>query len=183
MELIFYSRCCIMGSGVDILARKIRSVMTVVESWIAHYKLDPMVWLSNFHCLDEVFLVRETFFILKCACLGASLNALFLLEIAFFSNLQYAKLQKFLPIRVNHSGPVINCHIIFQVESRFESSCGHLNFRFCACFEQGVPWHSGNYRVWIHSEMRTWHDGNMRPNAPYRLVLTTEQGHMASWSK
>ena len=32
----------------------------------------------------------------------------------------------------------------------FESSYSHLNFRFHACFEQGVPWHSGNYRVWIH---------------------------------
>ena len=40
----------------------------------------------------------------------------------------------------------------------FESSCSHLNFRFRACFKQGVPWHSGNYRVWIHSEMRAWHD-------------------------
>ena len=44
--------------------------------------------------------------------------------------------------------------------SGFESSCSHLNFRFGAYFEQGVPWHSGNYRVWIHSEMRTWHDKN-----------------------
>ena len=26
---------------------------------------------------------------------------------------------------------------------RFESSCSHLTFRFRACFEQGVPWHSG----------------------------------------
>ena len=25
-------------------------------------------------------------------------------------------------------------------------------------FKQGVPWYSGNYRVWIHSEKRTWHD-------------------------
>ena len=41
--------------------------------------------------------------------------------------------------------------------SGFESSCSHLNFRFCACFEEWVPWHSSNYRVWIHSEMRvTW---------------------------
>ena len=40
---------------------------------------------------------------------------------------------------------------------RFESSCSHLNFRFCTCFEQGVPWHSGNYRVWTHSETHTWH--------------------------
>ena len=30
-----------------------------------------------------------------------------------------------------------------------ESSCSHLNFRFRPCFEQGVPWHSGNYRVWF----------------------------------
>ena len=38
----------------------------------------------------------------------------------------------------------------------------HLNSWHCACFEQGVPWDSGKYRVWIHSEMRTWHDGNIK---------------------
>ena len=37
----------------------------------------------------------------------------------------------------------------------FESSCSHSNFRFWACFEQGVLWHSGNYGVWIHSETLT----------------------------
>ena len=31
-----------------------------------------------------------------------------------------------------------------------------------SCFEQGVLWHSGNYRVWIHSETRTWHDDNIQ---------------------
>ena len=46
--------------------------------------------------------------------------------------------------------------------SGFEFSCSHLNFGFRACFEQGVLWHSGNYRVWIHSEKRTWHDRNMQ---------------------
>ena len=46
--------------------------------------------------------------------------------------------------------------------SGFESGCSHLNFRFRACFKQGVPWHSGNYRVWIHSETRTWHDKNIQ---------------------
>ena len=30
----------------------------------------------------------------------------------------------------------------------FMSSCSHLNLRFA----QGVPWHSGNYKVWIHSK-------------------------------
>ena len=45
--------------------------------------------------------------------------------------------------------------------SGFESSCSHLNFWFTACFEQRVPWHSGNYRVRIHSETRTWHDKNI----------------------
>ena len=37
------------------------------------------------------------------------------------------------------------------IDSGFKSSCSHLNFRFCTCFEQGVPWHSGNNRVWIYS--------------------------------
>ena len=38
----------------------------------------------------------------------------------------------------------------------------HVNSRYRACFEEGVPWHSGNYRVYIHSEMRTWHDNNIQ---------------------
>ena len=46
--------------------------------------------------------------------------------------------------------------------SGFESSCSRLNFWFRACFEQGVPWDSGNCRVWIHSELRTWHDKNVQ---------------------
>ena len=44
----------------------------------------------------------------------------------------------------------------------FESRCSHLNFRFRACFEKGVLSHSGNYRMWIHSEMRTWLDKNIQ---------------------
>ena len=42
------------------------------------------------------------------------------------------------------------------------SHCSHLNFRYHACFGQGVPWHSGKYKVWIHSKTRTWHDKNMQ---------------------
>ena len=42
----------------------------------------------------------------------------------------------------------------------FQSCCSHLNFRYRPCFEQGVPWNSSNYRVWIYSETRTWHDNN-----------------------
>ena len=53
---------------------------------------------------------------------------------------------------------------------RFESCCSHLNFRYCTCFEQGVPWHSGKYGVWIHSEMRTWHDKNIQ--ATLRLIFS-----------
>ena len=44
----------------------------------------------------------------------------------------------------------------------FEFRCSHWNFRFRACFEQGVPYNSGNYRVRIHSETRTWHDKNIQ---------------------
>ena len=46
--------------------------------------------------------------------------------------------------------------------SGFESSWSHLTFKFRACFEQGGPWHSGNYRVWIHAETRTWYDKNIQ---------------------
>ena len=57
-------------------------------------------------------------------------------------------------------------------------NCSHWNFRFRACVEQGVPWHSGNYRVWIHSEMRKWHDKNIQSNALYRKVFTTQLNNL-----
>ena len=53
-------------------------------------------------------------------------------------------------------------HLARLASSEFESSCSYLNFRFRACFEQGVPWHSGKHRVWFHSETRTWHDKNIQ---------------------
>ena len=58
----------------------------------------------------------------------------------------------------------LNCWVfVYQLSDRgFESRCSYLNFRFRACFEQGVPWHSGNYKVWIHSETRRWHDKNIQ---------------------
>ena len=45
---------------------------------------------------------------------------------------------------------------------RIQSSCSHLNFIFRVWFEQGIPWHLGNYRVWIHFETHTWHDKNIQ---------------------
>ena len=68
-------------------------------------------------------------------------------------------------------------------DCRFESRCSHLNFRYGACFKQGVLWHLGNYKVRIHSETRTWHDKNIQSNAPYRYVLTTQLNHLASLAK
>ena len=54
----------------------------------------------------------------------------------------------------------------------FGSSWSHLNSRFRVCFEQGVPWHSGNYRVWIRSETRTWHDRNIQSVTLYAQQKT-----------
>ena len=48
-----------------------------------------------------------------------------------------------------------------------ESRYSHLIFKYGACFKQGVLWHWGKYKVWIHCEMRTWHDNNKQSNAPY----------------
>ena len=51
----------------------------------------------------------------------------------------------------------------------------HLNFRYRVCFEQGVPWHWGKYRVWIHSEKLTWHDKNIQPLYHYNIFTTAKE--------
>ena len=61
-----------------------------------------------------------------------------------------------------------NLRILISSGCGFESRCSHLNFRYRACFEQGVTWHSGKYRVWIYSEKRTWYDKSIQSNALYR---------------
>ena len=54
---------------------------------------------------------------------------------------------------------------IYQLSgSGLKSSCSHLTFRLCTCFKQGVPWHSSNYRRWIHSDTHTWHDKKIQSN-------------------
>ena len=61
---------------------------------------------------------------------------------------------------------------VYEVSgSGFKSRCSHLNFKFRACFEQGVPWYSGNFRVWIHSETRTWHDNTIQSIELLLMVL------------
>ena len=51
----------------------------------------------------------------------------------------------------------LNCRVVIYELSGCElkSRCSHLNSRFFGCFEEEVLFHSGNYRVWIHSETRT----------------------------
>ena len=46
----------------------------------------------------------------------------------------------------------------------FEPRCSHLNFRYRACYERRVPWHSGSSSVWVHWKTRTWHDTNIQTN-------------------
>ena len=38
----------------------------------------------------------------------------------------------------------------------------HLYLRYLSCFQQGVPWHSGNNRVWIYSKTSRWPDKNIQ---------------------
>ena len=54
----------------------------------------------------------------------------------------------------------------------FESCCSHLNFRYYACFKRGVPWDSGNYRVWIQCETCTWRDKNIKSQSKSFIWLT-----------
>ena len=61
--------------------------------------------------------------------------------------------------------------------SGFKSSYCHLIFRFCAYFKGGVPWHSCNYRVCIHSETRTW------DRSIICIRVRTQINHLASLTK
>ena len=62
-----------------------------------------------------------------------------------------------------------------------DSRCSHLKFRFRACFEQGVPWHSGNYGVWIHSETRAWHDKNIQSSHIVFLIKKRRSADAQYW--
>ena len=42
------------------------------------------------------------------------------------------------------------------------TSSYHVNFRYCAFFEQGFLWLSGKYRVKIHSETCMWRHNNIQ---------------------
>ena len=81
------------------------------------------------------------------------------------------------------SGNVAQIILYYHVTKQFKSHWSHLNFRFRTCFEQSVPWHSGNYTMCIHFEMHTWHDKNIQSNAPYRQVLTTQLNQLTSLAK
>ena len=49
------------------------------------------------------------------------------------------------------------------------NSCSHLNFKYCTCFKQEVPWLWGNC-WWISSKTCTWHGKNIQWNGPYSLA-------------
>ena len=57
----------------------------------------------------------------------------------------------------------LSCHICV---SEWIHALQVVRTQLHGCFEQWVPWYSGNYRIWIHSEIRTWHDKNIQLNAP-----------------
>ena len=49
-----------------------------------------------------------------------------------------------------------------------------LKLQICACFEQGVSWHSGNSRVLIHFETCAWHDNSIQFNCLFNFPLWRE---------
>ena len=70
---------------------------------------------------------------------------------------KYSK-QRSIILRIRLSGWVFDYELS---GCGFWCSCSHLSFRFGACLDQGVLWHSGSYRLLIHSEKSTWHDKNI----------------------
>ena len=62
--------------------------------------------------------------------------------------------------------------------------CSHLILRYRYCFEQGVPWNLGNYRVYIHSAMCMWHDKNTQAYYSVYTIYCFPLGetNLISWS-
>ena len=53
-----------------------------------------------------------------------------------------------------------------------------LNFRYHACFEEGVSWNSGNYIMYIQSEMCTWDDNKIQGlHVPGTIKIITTMIH------
>ena len=65
-----------------------------------------------------------------------------------------------------HTRSIVKLHSIVGWNLATIHSCCYFNFSYRACFEQGNPWHSGNYRMWLHSETGMWHDNNLQSNSP-----------------
>ena len=65
---------------------------------------------------------------------------------------------EYLPVRC------IWLYILIKSRTRFRVH-PHFIVAWRNSFEQEVLWHSGNYRVLIHSETRKWHDKNIQLHA------------------
>ena len=116
--------------------------------------------LRCFECVEVMFLSKSISrsFTKIMLCLRDMANLADIFERWYLSNCNWTQTQNHLVRKwtLNH------WVLIYELNGfGFESICSHLNFRFSACFEQGVPWHLGNYRVWIYYETRTWHGKNI----------------------
>ena len=85
-----------------------------------------------------------------------------------------------------HSSIILPCWpnggmFIYELSSSgFQSSCSHWTFRLWAYFGQVVPWHLGNYRVWIHSETSTWQEHTFKRTVQVSPQNTAET-MLAKW--
>ena len=63
--------------------------------------------------------------------------------------------------------------------------CIFLSCHIRTCFEQRAPWHSGNYRVWIHSETSSQFNSGppVQSSPPYRYVFKNQFNHLVSLAK
>ena len=77
-------------------------------------------------------------------------------------------------------------HWVFVYELNgcgFEPCCSHLNFEYRACLKEGVPWHSGNCSVWIHSKTRTWHVTTYSQELSFNHILKECLISKENWRK
>ena len=109
------------------------------HSWFELYSL----YITNFNRYNIVFQ--------SCWKVLPKNKQIYLYVLTFLKWLKLTRTHNHLVCKrtLKHLAKLNGSVFVYQLSGcRFKSSCSHLNFSFGTCFEQGVPWHSGNYRVW-----------------------------------
>ena len=177
--LQLHLQVCFSLDGDFLSDQPINHLILICNDKIIHTSMQSF---TDWHLFDQICWVIH-FILLDVTGWSNGYNSIYLKN-RYYCDCNWTRTQNHLVLKQTLSEWVYKLNesvwvFIYELSgSGFESSCSHLTFRFRTCFEQEVPWHSGNYWVWINSKTRTWHEKNTQSdiivlaiNARYKIPL------------